>query len=247
MYSRRQLKRDAVLQPADFTEIDKRRRSRNRFGFAYQLGFVRLLNRFPRQRPFEILDELVTFTAMQLDLSPTLITSYEQRQQTISEHQQRITAYLKLRILGEEETALLERFLFEQACRLERSAALEQQAHAFLKANAILRPGQSTVLRIIGEERRLAREHIFERIASGLSFELRRTLDDLLQVQETEKFSELQKIKANPSKPSVDGMLTLLRKLEVIDATGVIGVDLSWLNANYQRALFHQVRKVRTG
>src|SRR5271165_1940932 len=38
-------------------------------------------------------------------------------------------------------------------------------------------------------------------------------------------------------------MLTLLDKLRVIEATGVLGVDLLWLNGNYQRALFHQVRK----
>ena len=43
-------------------------------------------------------------------------------------------------------------------------------------------------------------------------------------------------IKANPSKPSVDAMLTLLDKLRVIEGTGVLLVDLSWLNANYQRA-----------
>ena len=54
--------------------------------------------------------------------------------------------------------------------------------------------------------------------------------------------SGLQAIKANPSKPSVDAMLTLLDKLRVIEATGVLGVDLLWLNGNYQRALFHHVR-----
>jgi hypothetical protein len=32
-------------------------------------------------------------------------------------------------------------------------------------------------------------------------------------------------------------------KLRVIEATGVLWVDLSWLNGNYQRALFHQARK----
>jgi len=42
--------------------------------------------------------------------------------------------------------------------------------------------------------------------------------------------SGLQEIKANPSKPSVDAMLTLLDKLKVIEATGVLGVDLLWLN-----------------
>src|SRR5262245_26307743 len=38
-------------------------------------------------------------------------------------------------------------------------------------------------------------------------------------------------------------MLTLLDKLKLIEATRVLGVDLSCLDANYQRALFHQVRK----
>jgi hypothetical protein len=38
-------------------------------------------------------------------------------------------------------------------------------------------------------------------------------------------------------------MFTLLNKLRVIEATGVLRLDLSWLNGNYQRALFHQVRK----
>jgi TnpA family transposase len=68
-------------------------------------------------------------------------------------------------------------------------------------------------------------------------------LEDLLVVKPDETGSALQAIKANPSKPSVDAMLTLLDKLRVIEATGLLGVDLLWLNGNYQRALFHQVRK----
>jgi hypothetical protein len=68
-------------------------------------------------------------------------------------------------------------------------------------------------------------------------------LEDLLVVKPDGNSSGLQEIKANPSKPSVDAMLTLLDKLRVIEATGVLWVDLSWLNGTYQRALFHQVRK----
>ena len=62
-------------------------------------------------------------------------------------------------------------------------------------------------------------------------------------VKADENVSALQRIKANPSKPSAEAMLTLLKKLTTIEATGVLGVDLGWLNSNYQRALFHQVRK----
>src|SRR5207249_4642328 len=31
--------------------------------------------------------------------------------------------------------------------------------------------------------------------------------------------------------------------MAAIEATGILGIDLSWLNANYQRAMFHYVRK----
>jgi len=34
-----------------------------------------------------------------------------------------------------------------------------------------------------------------------------------------------------------------MHKMAAIEATGILGIDLSWLNANYQRAMFHYVRK----
>ena len=39
-------------------EILQRRRDHNRLGFAYQMAFVRLVNRFPAQQPLEVLPEL---------------------------------------------------------------------------------------------------------------------------------------------------------------------------------------------
>ena len=70
-----------------------------------------------------------------------------------------------------------------------------------------------------------------------------KALDDLLEVKEGEAISGLQAVKANPAKPSPAAMQGLADKLTAIEATGVLAVDLSWLNANYQRALFHYVRK----
>ena len=36
-------------------------RDHNRLGFAYQIGFARLFNRFPAQQPLEINNELLSF------------------------------------------------------------------------------------------------------------------------------------------------------------------------------------------
>src|SRR5258708_34331458 len=96
MFSCDQLKRAASLTEEDFVQLGKCRRPHNRLGFAYQVTFVRLLGRFPQQQPFELLEELVCFSAAQLGLDPGLIELYRKRQPTISEHQQTITGYLRL-------------------------------------------------------------------------------------------------------------------------------------------------------
>jgi hypothetical protein len=55
MFSREQLKRAASLTEEDFVQLGKCRRPHNRLGFAYQVAFVRLFDRFLQQQPFELL------------------------------------------------------------------------------------------------------------------------------------------------------------------------------------------------
>ncbi len=56
-YSRQQLIEQTTLSKEDMREISQCRGSHSRLGFAYQIGFVRLRNRFPVQSPFEVLDD----------------------------------------------------------------------------------------------------------------------------------------------------------------------------------------------
>ena len=66
-------------------QLGKCRRPHNRLGFAYQVAFVRLFNRFPQQEPFELFEELGCFSAAQLGLDADLIELYRKRQPTTSE------------------------------------------------------------------------------------------------------------------------------------------------------------------
>jgi hypothetical protein len=153
MFSRQQLKRDANLTEDDPRQIRKCRRSHNRLGFAYQVAFVRLFNRFPKQQPFEVLDELVSFSAAQLEIDASLIGLYRERQQTISEHQQIIASYLGLRHFGDAEAVQLEKFVFEESWHLEQTNPLKAQAAEFLKEQRILEPAEFRIIRIVGEQR----------------------------------------------------------------------------------------------
>ena len=51
----------------------------------------------PTSAPLEIDGEILRFAALQLGADAETIHAYERRQQTVSEHQQRIGEYLRLR------------------------------------------------------------------------------------------------------------------------------------------------------
>lgn len=178
--SRPRLILDASLLAADRKEIARRRGGGNRLGFAYQIAFVRVLGRFPRQQPLEVDGEILRFVALQLRMDPGIIQTYTDRRQTVSEHRQQIRGHLSLRSFDAEAGDRMAQFLEGEAQRLD-----------------------------VGED---------------------------------EPFSTLSGLKANPSRPSVGGMMRLLAKLESTEATGALEIGADWINANYQRVLFRSVR-----
>ena len=184
-FSRHYLAQRVTLDAVDLAEVQGCRRAHNQLGFAYQVGFVRLLNRFPKQEPFEVLDELLLFTSVQLGVDSTLIEEYRRRRQTISEHQQRITRYRGLCHFGAEERRRLEAFVFEAAARLEQTSSLHKRAEEFLAEQRILRPRAATLGRLVGEQRQQARDHIVDRVAKSVSREMASHLDTLLVVSAT--------------------------------------------------------------
>ena len=119
MFSRQQLKRAAALNREDLRQIGKCRRPHNRLGFAYQVAFVRLFNHFPQQQPFEVLDELVSFSAAQLGVDTELTDSTVNASRRSPSTSRPIAGYLGLRHFGDAEAAQLERFVFEESrwCR----------------------------------------------------------------------------------------------------------------------------------
>src|SRR3954452_23703804 len=198
-FSRRQMIREASLTEADLAQIAQCRRDHNRLGFAYQIDFVRLFSRFPDQQPLEICDELLGVIAMQLNADVTSLDGYAARQHTVSDHQTRIRDHLNLVVFDHEQAEALERFVFEESCRLEQTAALLARAREFLKERRGLFPPASAPLRLVGEQRKRAREHIVYKLAGGLLPGVVQALDGLLEVKDGEAISGLQALKANPA------------------------------------------------
>ena len=70
--ARSQLIREWSLTPTDLAKIARCRGDPQRLGFAYQLGFVRVFQRFPVQQPLEICEELLSFSALQTGIDAEL-------------------------------------------------------------------------------------------------------------------------------------------------------------------------------
>ena len=240
--SRPSLIRDATFLEADRREIALRRGPHNRLGFAYQVAFVRVLGRFPQQAPLEIDGEILRFAALQLGADAEKIHAYARRQQTVSEHQQRIGEYLRLRTFDTTASERLARFLEDEALRLDRTASLLARARGWLRDEHVLAPADSVLRRAVGAARHKARALLTQRMTESLSAPMRDRLDELVAVGDDHPHSPLHGIKTGTSSPSVGGMKRLLARLESIEATGVLDIDVSWVNGNYQRILFHSVR-----
>ena len=83
-YTQAQLITLAQFFPGDIEQIYQRRRQHNRLGFGYQLAFVRVANRFPRQNPLEVTQEILVFVSVQqLNISAENIDAYAKRRQKI--------------------------------------------------------------------------------------------------------------------------------------------------------------------
>ena len=79
------------------------------------------------------------------------------------------------------------------------------------------------------DEVEAARTLLTQRMAERLSAPMREGLDALVAVDDDQPHSPLNRIKASSSNPSVGGMKRLLaRGWKLIEATGVLGVDVDW-------------------
>ncbi|KAM3090544.1 DUF4158 domain-containing protein [Phormidesmis sp. 146-12] len=85
-----------TLTYEDLSLVDQRRGNTNRIGFALQLLTLRYLGFIPDDI-HSIPDDVVEFVSHQLDIPVAALSSYGNRTQTRTSHQQRIELYLGYR------------------------------------------------------------------------------------------------------------------------------------------------------
>ena len=91
--------------------------------------------------------------------------------------------------------------------------------------------------RAVGAARHKARALLTQRMAECLTAPMRDRLDALVAVGDDHPHSPLHRIKTGSSNPSVGGMKRLLARLELIEATGVLEIDVGWVNGSFDTNL----------
>lgn len=173
------LLRHCVLSNADLVHVRRRRRDRNRLGFALQLCALRHPGRLIRSGEL-IPEALLAFVAAQLGLDSQAVADYAARSQTHYDHSaalQRIYGYRPFEGMVREQFA---DWLVGAAIEARTKEGLVASALGEMRRRRVIVPASSTLERACADALVAAERRIARRIADRLSPDARSRLARLL-------------------------------------------------------------------
>ena len=225
-----------TLTHADMDMVQQQRSDYNRLGFALQLSSLRYLGFIPDN----LLDpppEIVRLLAYQLKLNSEVLDNYGEREQTRSDHLRQIMAFLGFRRATPIDLMELEAWLADRALEHDDSNFLLLTALDRLRWDSIVRPGLSSLERIISAARQQARVKTFELISPLLTEENKAFLDSLLVASETGYLTQLGRLQSLPNEANAAQINDALTKIRLLQDAGVADWDVSAINPNRLKIL----------
>ncbi|MCU0570086.1 MAG: DUF4158 domain-containing protein [Oculatellaceae cyanobacterium Prado106] len=219
------------LSEFDLAQVLALRGAANRLGFALQLSTLRFLGFCPGQGeavPFSVLQYL----AQQLAIDPAAIDRYGCRAQTRRHHRLAVEQYLGFQGCSPGVLAHLQAWLIQRALEHDKPSLLLELAMQKLHQDKIVRPGLSTLERLVGQVRTQAMQVTFELIQPLLTPHHYRWLDQLLEVDETLAMTRLSWLRRPATINSPRAILKTLEKLQWLDQHQMGRWNLAQINPN---------------
>jgi len=148
-----------TLSAADIAALPIYSAPQHRLGFALQLCVLGYLGFSPPDLTTAPAGA-VAYIADQLDLDPASLARYGLRAHTRTDHFQRVLAYLGFRKAGLEDLRRLETWLVERALEHDRPTLLLQLACERLRQAQLVRPGITSLERLVVAARTNARQEL---------------------------------------------------------------------------------------
>lgn len=137
-----------TLSPDDQAKVQKRTGDHNLLGFALQLGTLRYLGFVPDNLT-HVPKAVVDYVAHQLKVAPDVLSAYGERPKTRTNQLQEIQTYLGFHKASSVDKSLLAAWLLERALEHDRPTLLFQLLCERLAALKIVRPGVTTLERMV--------------------------------------------------------------------------------------------------
>jgi len=224
--ARAELDRMFYLDDADLKLVAKRRGDHMRLGFALQLTTVRYLGTFlpdPLDMPSLVTEHL----AGQLGIAdPSCVKRYTERWNTPLEHRDVIKAAGGLREFAQAE-AEFARWVRARAWNTgDGPKTIFTDGVKWLRENAVLLPGVTTVARLVARIRDEATGELYATLAGLPDAHQAARLAGLVVVPEGARYSELELWRKGPAKPSGRNLERALNRAAEISGVGMGRLNL---------------------
>ena len=221
-----ELERVFFLDDVDKGLISKRRGVHNRLGFALQLTTVRWLGTFLAD-PLDVPKEVLAYVGAQLEIDdPSCVKHYLERRTTRFEHAEQIKVAYGLRDFALVE-ADLERWVDARAWATgDGPKAIFNDAVGWLGERGVLLPGVTTLARLVARVRDQATQRLWDVLCDLVRDDQRVVLELLLDVPDGARFSDLERWRKGPARPSGKNLERALTRVSEIAAVGLDTLDL---------------------
>ncbi|NYT00241.1 MAG: Tn3 family transposase [Methanocellales archaeon] len=233
-----------TLSSNDMEQVQKRRENQNRLGFALQLGTLRYLGFCPDDFT-AIPSPIVEYVANQLNINASIdfLKTYGNRAHTRTDHFQEVQNYLGYRKANSEDITTLSTWLLERALEHDKPTLLFQLVCDKLQIDKIVRPGITSLERMVITARQQAQEETYRRLNFLLTEERKTFLDKVLLPNKTTGRTPLFWLRHAATSNTPKSILGAIEKITFLQGGGVDHWDLSSINPNRRKSLAQLGRK----
>ena len=232
-----------TLSESDKAQIPVYSTAYNRLGFTLQLCTLRFMGFVPDDLQ-SALPAIVDYLARQLDVSPDALAEYGSRSQTRTEHLRMIMQYLGFRRGSEGYFNKLSAWLVSRALEHDKPSLLYELACDKLRKEKIIRPGVTSLERLIAESRQKAQSQTMLQLAPLLTDKCVSWLDNLLVPDEETGITILSWLRQSAITNSPNAILNNLEKLTFLKESGVLEWNIaSLINPNRMKRLAQIARE----
>jgi TnpA family transposase len=214
------LVRHWTLSSADLVAIGRRRRDRNRLGFALQLCALRYPGRL--LRPDELIPSgALHFVAKQLGIDPDALTSYASRFQTRYEQLDTLREAFGFADLTPVHRRAILEWLLPVALTTTSALGIARTLMDELRRRRLIAPGPFVIEQLVAAVLVLAERHVAGQLTSGLSSTQIETLDALLASREDTSMSVLAWARQPPGAPGHKALKRIAEQLTRLRSVGL--------------------------